>query len=360
MTYFCATTIAAALMTFALPQNAAGPSATDVIGRVTQASVLVLSGEGAGRLNSTSSGVIVRSNGVILTSYHAIKDAKEVQVRLKGGDVYDETVVIGLDERRDVAALRITATNLPTLPVGSGQNHQAGETVYVVSNSAGLPWSASQGVLAASRLADEIQGAGQGYRVIQFTASVAGGASGGPLVDAKGDLIGVITRAVPSGPGFAVPIESVIGLADGTMNLPLGSGSALQIPRSHQTPSSAAVVAANPQEILRSAKTIVVLTKTTFFTTDSLEKGLLKEKAFGGLGLTIVKDARVADLLITIDRPLFTYYFTYSITDPRTSIVLEDGRVTAFDGSIAAGKIAKQLVNKLARDRRSASESKSN
>ena len=359
MNHFCATTIAA-LMAFALAQNAPRPSSTDVITHVTDATVLILSGEGAGRLSSTSTGVIVRPNGVILTAYHAIRNAKEVQVRLKTGDTYDQAVLIGVDERRDVAALKITATNLPTLPVGLGQDVAAGETVYVVSTSAGLPWSASKGVLAASRLADEIPGAGQGYRVLQFTAPVAGGSSGGPLVNAGGALIGVITKGVPAGPAFAVPIEAIIGLADGTMNLPLGSGSALQMPSNPPSPSSAAVATANPQDILRAARTIQVLSKSMYFTVDILEKELAKQKDFGNLGFVLVKDARVADLLVTIDRPLFTYDFTYSVTDRRTSIVLDAGKVTAVSGGAAAGPIAKKLVSKWTEVRGAPSVSKPN
>lgn len=359
MNYSCATIIAA-LIASALAQNAPGPLSTDVIAHVTDATVLVLSGEGAGRLSSTSTGVIVRPNGVILTAYHAIKDAKEVQVRLRTGDVYDQIVLIGVDERRDVAALKITATNLPTLPMGSGQDVAAGETVYVVSTSAGLPWSASQGVLAASRLADEIPGAGQGYRLLQFTAPVAAGSSGGPLVSASGALIGVIIKGIPSGPGFAIPIETIIGLADGSMNLPLGSGSALQLPSNRQSPSSIAVAAANPEDILRSARTIQIHSYTMYFTVDSLEKELAKQKNFGNLGLVLVKDARVADLLLTVDRPLFTYDFTYSLTDKRTSIVLETGKVTAISGGAAAGPIAKDLVNKLAKLRGTPAVSKPN
>jgi hypothetical protein len=302
----------------------------------------------------------VRPNGVILTAYHAIKNANEVQVRLKTGEIYDQAVLIGIDERRDVAALKITATNLTTLPVGSGQDVAPGETVYVVSNSAGLPWSASKGVLAASRLADEIAGAGQGYRLLQFTAEVAGGSSGGPLVNSGGELIGVITGGVPGGPGFAVPIETIIGLSDGTMHLALGSGSALQMPLNPPTPSSAAVAAANPKDILRAARTIVVLSKTMYFTVDTLEKELAKQKGFGNLGLVFVNDARVADLFVTIDRPLFTYDFTYTVTDKRTSIVLDAGKVTAITGGAAAGPIAQKLVSKWAEIRGASSVSKPN
>jgi hypothetical protein len=329
-----------------------------VVARISAATVLILSGEGAGRLASISTGVIVRPNGVILTAYHAVKDAREVQVRLPTGDVYDQAVLIGADERRDVAALRISAASLPTLPIGVGAEAKPGEPAYVVSNSGGLAWSACKGIIAALRLADEIPGAGQGFRVLQFTAPVSGGASGGPLVDARGALLGVITKGIASGQGgmqsgagFAVPIETVIGLADGSGRLALGNGAALQMPASRPSPSSAAVASSSAQDILRAAKTLHIASRSMYFTPETLEKALASQKNFDSLGLMVVKDMRVADLLIMVDRPLFTYTFTYSVTDSRTSRVLDSGKVTAIDGGAAAGKIAKQLVSKWAKAR---------
>jgi hypothetical protein len=303
--------------------------------------VFILAGEGAGRLNSTSAGIVIRSNGVILTTYHSIKDVKEVQIRLRSGDIFDHVVLLGADERRNVAALKIAATNLPVLAQRSSSDFKQGEIVYAVSNSGGFAWSAGKGILSVSRMADEVAGAGQGYRLLQFAASIPNGASGGPLVDERGALLGIITKTIPSGIGLAVPMESVIGLADGTMNLALGSGSSLQLPINRPTPSSAGVADSDPRKILRSAKTFLVRSRTMYFTVENLEKGFAKEKDFAELGLVPVRDNRVADIAILVDRPLFTYTFTYSVTDARTSIVLNVGKVTAFDGGSAAGKIAR-------------------
>ena len=346
-------------------QNPAGDS--EIVARIGASTVLILAGEGAGRLNAICTGVIVRPDGVILTAYHCIKDAREVQVRLHTGDAYDQVVLIGTDERRDVAALKISARNLATLPLGSGADVKSGDTSYVVSNSNGLGWSASKGIFAASRLADEVPGAGHGYGVLQFTAPVGGGSSGGPLVDSRGALVGIITKGVSSGQGgvqsgavFAVPIESVIGLADGTGNLALGKGAALQMPMNRPSPSSAALASANPSEILRAAKTINVATRTMYFTPAALEKELAKQKGFESLGMMVVTDNRLADLLITVDRPLFTYTFTYTVADSKTSIVLDSGKVTAIDGNAAAGKIAKQLVTNWGKVRQPESNSKKN
>jgi hypothetical protein len=333
---------------------------SDMVAHISAATVIVLSGEGSGRLNAISTGVIVRPDGVILTAYHAVKDAREVQVRLHAGDVYDQVVLIGTDERRDVAALKISARDLPTLPVGSAAEVKPGDVAYVVSNAAGLAWSASKGIIAASRMSDEIPGAGNGYRLLQFTAPVSGGASGAPAVDSKGMLVGIVTRGMANegGAAFAVPIESIIGLADGTQRVALGGGAALQMPAGHPTPSSAAIASANPQEILRAAKTLVIATRTMYFTPDTLAKALANQKTFPALGMMVVTDQRLADLQVLIDRPLFTYTFTYSVTDAKTSLLLDSGKVTAVDGSAAAGKIAKQLVGKWEKVRKTEAEAK--
>lgn len=287
--------------------------------------------------------MVVRPDGVLLTAYHGIKGAREVQIRLKNGEVFDHATLIGADERRDIACLKIAATKLAYLESGTADSTRPGDVAYAVTNSGGLEWSATQGIFSALRMADEVPGAGQGYRVLQFTAPVSSGASGGPLVDGKGLLVGIITRGNPAA-AFAVPIESVAGLADGTLNVQLGSGSELQLPTPQTAPASHVVAHANPQEILRNAKTAAIASRTSFFTPETLERELAKQTGYSALGLILVKDRRVADILITVDRPLFTYTFTYTVTDLKTSVVLDTGKVTAIDGNTAAGKIAKDLV----------------
>jgi len=87
--------------------------------------------------------------------------------------------------------------------------------------------------------------------------------------------------------------------------------------------------------------------KVEQFSDGLLEREFVKQADYRTLGLALVKDPRVADLVITIDRPLFTYTFTYGITDSKTSVVLDTGKVTAIDGNSAAGKIAKQMIARL-------------
>ncbi|MDE3188793.1 MAG: trypsin-like peptidase domain-containing protein [Acidobacteriota bacterium] len=327
-------------------QTPSAPDASAIFEHTKAATVIVLAGEGAGRLNSIATGVIVSKDGVILTALHAIKGATEVQVRMANGDVFDRVELLGADERRDVAAIKIAAGALPALSPGSTATLAQGSPVYAVTNANGLTWSATEGILAAIRPADEVPGAGSGFRLLQFTAPVAPGASGGALVDRNGALIGIITGGKGTA-AFAVPIENVLGLPDLGPHVALGTGAALKMPaqQAAEIPqSSAAIAGTDPKQLLKNAKTIYIRSKTAFLTVDTLDRALAKQKDWDKLGLTIVQDPRVADLFIEIDRPLFTYVHTFVISDKKTSIVLGSGKVTAFDGTIASGGLAKDIV----------------
>ena len=327
------------------PAQLTGP---EIAARVKPSVALVLAGEGAGRLSATASAVCVSPNGVLLTAYHAVKDAREVQVRLPSGEIYDNVQMLGTDTRRDVAAIRIPAAGLPVLPIAQESDYKVGETVYVISNPGGLAWSASSGILSAVRMADEIPGAGQGFHLLQFTAPVSPGSSGGVLVDDQGRAMGLVTGSLQGqNLNFAVPLINVQGL--GNSNAPgtaFGPGSDLQLPKPTPTGTVASRAAAksDPNELLRDARTVAITSRTTFFTPDLLSRALMKQPTFKTLNLKIVTDVRVADLIIQVDRPLFTYDFTYTLTSPATSIELASGKVIAFDGVHAAPKIAKNLM----------------
>jgi S1-C subfamily serine protease len=83
------------------------------------ATVVILAGEGAGRLRSIATGIVISKDGVILTALHAIKGAAEVQVRMANGDVFDHVELLVSGERRDVAALKIAAGALSVLAIGT-------------------------------------------------------------------------------------------------------------------------------------------------------------------------------------------------------------------------------------------------
>jgi mono/diheme cytochrome c family protein len=107
------------------------------------------------------------------------------------------------------------------------------------------------------------------------------------------------------------------------------------------------IISADPNEILRSARTIFVMSSTVYLKPDQLENDLGKLAGFKAAGLVFVRDARAADLKIELDRPVFTYTFTYVITSTETSVLVMSGKVTAFDGNYAAPKIADQILKRI-------------
>ena len=239
MTRYCVPAfLSVALATsFVLPllaQTQEGSLSSDqLIERAYPAVALVLTGRTPGQTAVVGAAVVVRQRmGILLTAYHVVKDAYAVQVRFKSGEIFDQVQLLGADPRRDVAAIKIIAAALPALPVAVAAQAKAGENVTVLSHPASLTWSASTGVISAFRLADEIPGAGNGYRLIQFTAPSSPGSSGGVVIDGRGNALGLIVGSLPGGQNlnFAVPIDSVIGLADTAPVKSFASGSSLNAP----------------------------------------------------------------------------------------------------------------------------------
>jgi len=311
--------------------------------------VLVLTGKGAGVLDKVGSGVVVRNDGIILTAYHVIKDATQVQVRLKNGEIYDKVDLLGYDERRDVAAIKISATNLSTAVVNIEEPIIGGK-VFVISNPRSLSWTVADGLLSAVRMADEIPNAGRGFRVLQFSAPVSAGSSGGLLTDERGLAIGLIVASMSAGQNlnFAIPLSSVGGLADSSKILQsFGKGNELELPQAVRPPTSVDIVNADPKAILRNAKVFYIYSNSELIKDKMLENALMKMPEFEKWKLVIVKDEKLADIEINVEHNLFTFDYTYSMTDRRTKILLATGKVTVWDGKIASKKFAKTIIEKL-------------
>jgi rRNA maturation endonuclease Nob1 len=110
---------------------------------------------------------------------------------------------------------------------------------------------------------------------------------------------------------------------------------------------AARIAETNPKALLRRARVVYVDSSTSFFEEVQLQNALRKRAEFDAWQMAIVADYQqrnVADVTINIDRPLFTYTFTYTITSRANGIVLASGKVTAFDGNLAAPKLAERIV----------------
>jgi len=325
------------------------PINSDSLTPAEQAIALVLVGDGAGRVLSASSGLIIRSDGVLLTTYHFVKGAQEVQVRLRNGEVYDQVELLGFDERRDVAALRLPASGLAAFAGAGPEVVKPGDKVRVLAADGSLAWRSVEGVLGPVRLADEFPGAGQGFRVVQFTAPMPPSSLGGALTDSQGRLLGFIPGSPKAaGQPFAIPWQSVAGLPSlGFGRTALGNGKNLTLPHTAPNVEAAAEGPSVPATALARARSLRVTSTTSFFTPFMLEKELMDNAQFRALGVNVVNGFKGGELLVTVERPLFTYDFTYSVSDVQTDIVMATGKVTAIDGPHAAQGIARKLVTEL-------------
>jgi S1-C subfamily serine protease len=163
----------------------------------------------------TGSGFIWDKQGHVVTNYHVIHEASEIQVTLRDGASYEATVV-GADPDHDVAVLRIRAPEnvLVPIPVGVSRSLRVGQTVLAIGNPFGLDTSLSVGIVSALGRTIEAMTGRSIREVIQTDAAINPGNSGGPLLDSSGRLIGINTAIMSTsgsyaGVGFAVPVDTV-------------------------------------------------------------------------------------------------------------------------------------------------------
>ena len=159
-----------------------------------------------GIVRGGGSGVILRSDGYVLTNNHVIREASRIDVRLKNGKRYPATLV-GSDSATDLAMLKIEARGLPTAEFASSEKARVGQFVIAIGSPFGLDYTVTTGVLSAKGRGGI--GANEIEDYLQTDASINPGNSGGPLVDLQGRVLGINTMIIGrgSGIGFAIPSE---------------------------------------------------------------------------------------------------------------------------------------------------------
>ena len=159
------------------------------------------------------SGFIVDRDGIILTNNHVIKDANVITVRLSNDREYPAKVV-GRDPRTDIAVVRIEEHGLVPLALGDSDAIDVGDWVVAIGNPFGLSHTVSAGIISAKgRTHEDVPLEPSGYySFLQTEASINPGNSGGPLLNLKGDVVGINTAIRGGGAqgiGFAIPINMV-------------------------------------------------------------------------------------------------------------------------------------------------------
>ena len=170
------------------------------------------------RGRGVGSGFVINDDGLILTNYHVVKDAKTIRVRTHDDRVFDAKR-IGADEKVDVALIEVKGDHgLKPVPLGDSHSLDIGEWVVAIGNPYGYSHSVTAGIVSAKGRTDIIPGSPYKgpvpdgyYSFIQTDASINPGNSGGPLINIKGEVIGINTaiNAHATGIAFAIPIDVV-------------------------------------------------------------------------------------------------------------------------------------------------------
>ena len=157
---------------------------------------------------ATGSGFIIRADGLILTNYHVVEDGIRIDVHLYNG-IVAEAKILGHDAIGDLALLKIAVNDaLPVVPLGHSSKLQVGEFVAAFGSPFGFEHTMTFGVVSATKRRFMRSGIVGGY--IQTDASINTGNSGGPLVNMRGEVVGLNTATVGRGElGFAIPTDAI-------------------------------------------------------------------------------------------------------------------------------------------------------
>lgn len=163
------------------------------------------------RDNSLGSGVIISEQGYILTNNHVISGADEIQVALTDGR-QAEAKVVGTDPETDVAVLKVSIENLPSITFGQSDVLRVGDVVLAIGNPFGVGQTVTQGIVSATERSH--LGISTYENFIQTDAAINPGNSGGALINAAGELVGINTAIYSrsggsQGVGFAIPANTV-------------------------------------------------------------------------------------------------------------------------------------------------------
>jgi S1-C subfamily serine protease len=168
------------------------------------------------------SGFIIDKDGHILTNYHVIEDARQIEVTLHNRKKYRATIV-GTDRSHDLAVVQIKAPELTPMVMGDSGNLQVGQKVYAIGNPFGLAGTLTRGIVSSIRSVQEPDGMTID-EAIQTDASINPGNSGGPLLNMHGEVIGINTMIASNvgqsaGIGFAIPINTAKAVINDLLTL---------------------------------------------------------------------------------------------------------------------------------------------
>jgi len=180
-----------------------------IIKRIKPSVVIILAYDGKGEFLKLGSGFFISQNGDIITNYHVLQGASSAEVKTSDGKTYPITYIVAEDEQNDIIRLSVDIPSKYVLPLSLSETiPEIGERIIVYGSPLGLENTVSDGIVSSVR---EIFNYG---KIIQITAPISPGSSGSPVLNMKGEVIGIATFQFIEGQNlnFAIPSERIANL----------------------------------------------------------------------------------------------------------------------------------------------------
>lgn len=182
-------------------------SADKIFDQVNNSVVVILAYDGKGNLYQ-GSGIVINSSGYIVTNYHVCKDANKFEIN-HYSKVFNNIQILKQDKEKDIIILKVSDITLPPIKIGTSEELKPGQRVYAIGSPEGYENSISEGIVSGVRHDSN------GNELVQMTAPITEGSSGGAVVNGNGELIGMSMSGQHEGNiYFAVPVEDILKLMD--------------------------------------------------------------------------------------------------------------------------------------------------
>lgn len=197
-----------------VPIKGFAKSIPDIASENNAAVVLVIAFDKNQKPLGSGSGFFVESNGVLATNFHVIKDASSMWVRISNGGLFPVKDILAIDKQGDIAVLKVQGRRLPTVTLGNSNNVKVGEAVIAIGHPLTLTISlemeiettTTQGIVSAIRTVKQ-----SGRQLLQISAPISPGSSGGVLLNLEGEAVGMTTSTLVGGQNinFAIPVNQI-------------------------------------------------------------------------------------------------------------------------------------------------------
>lgn len=183
-------------------------NAEQIYEKVEQAVVTIYTSDFSGKLLSQGSGVVLNDKGWVVTNYHVFSGGESMALKHKD-KIVKYSSIIGLDADKDILILKVDDNTFPSVNIGDSDELKIGQKVYAIGSPMGYENTISEGIISGLRGYEEGT-----EELIQITAPISPGSSGGAVLDVQGNLIGISTKTLKGSQNlnFAIPINEILSM----------------------------------------------------------------------------------------------------------------------------------------------------